>query len=140
MAPDILARIAKLEKALKKLQTIRQRKISEEDFLKDDDLQDIVERNLEVAVEALIDISNHIVGKRNYRKPENAADTFQVLAEESILEENFARKLKGWVGLRNVIVHLYADVNVSLLYRALMVEQDDLRQAAKILCEIVSTE
>lgn len=134
MAPDILARIAKLEKVLKKLERLRQRNISEQEFLKDDDLQDIVERNLEVAVEALIDIANHIVGKKRYRKPENAADTFQILTEEGILEKGFSHKLQGWVGLRNVIVHIYAEINLSLLYKALMNEQDDLRKAAKILC------
>lgn len=134
MAPDILVRIAKLEKVLKKLERLRQRNISEQELLKDDDLQDIVERNLEVAVEALIDIANHIIGKKRYRKPENAADIFQILTEEGILEKDFSHKLQGWVGLRNVIVHIYAEINLSLLYKALMNEQDDLRKAAKILC------
>lgn len=137
MAPDLLARIAILEKVLKKLNRIRRREIPEQKFLEDDDLQDIVERNLQVAVEALIDVGNHIIGKKNYRKPETAADTFQVLAEEGLLEEDFARKLQGWVGLRNVIVHIYADINISLLYKALMTEQEDLREAATILCALV---
>ena len=137
MAPDLLARIAKLEKVLKKLHRIRRREIPEQKFLEDDDLQDIVERNVQVAVEALIDVGNHIIGRRNYRKPETAADTFQVLAEEGILEEEFDRKLQGWVGLRNVIVHIYAEINISLLYKALMTEQDDLRRAAEILCELM---
>ena len=140
MAPDILARIAKLENVLKKLERLRQRNIPEENFLKDDDLQDIVERNLEVAVEALIDIGNYIIGKKGYRKPENAADTFQVLAEERVLDKEFSRKLQGWVGLRNIIVHMYADVNISLLYKALMEEQDDLRKAARILCDVIKRE
>ena len=41
-----------------------------------------------------------------------------------------AKRLQGWAGLRNVLVHAYLDVDHGLVWDAMATELDDLRALA----------
>ena len=132
MAPDIVSRFAKLEKSLRKLRNIGAT-ATKEAFLADDDLQDIVVYNFQVVIEALIDLGNSIVSNRAYRKPESNADVFQVLAEEEVIEKALAVTMRDWTGLRNLLVHQYADTDYDTVYDILSKELAFPEQVAKVL-------
>jgi len=55
----IMSRLQRLERCLLKLKKIIQNN-SKEEFLKNDDLNDIAERNLQIAAQSCIDIGKHI--------------------------------------------------------------------------------
>ena len=61
VSPEVVRRrLRLLEGYLKKLKRLRaQTKMDA--FLSDDDLQDIVERNLQLAIESILDIGQHII-------------------------------------------------------------------------------
>lgn len=134
MAPDLIGRYAKLEKALKKLEKIRSQ-VTKEEFLLNDDLQDIVDRNLQTAIEAIIDISNHLISERGYRKPESSVDIFRILAEQKIIEVDFSKTLEDWVRFRNILIHDYADIDYEKVYSILTEELNDLRHIASVLAD-----
>ncbi|RKY67002.1 MAG: DUF86 domain-containing protein [Candidatus Latescibacterota bacterium] len=131
MAPDLIGRFARLERALQKLDRLGSER-SVEEYLKDDDLQDIVERNFQVAIEALIDLANHLVSVRAYRKPESNVDVFSVLEEEGVIDADLAGRMADWVRFRNILIHDYVMVDQRKVYRFLR-ELDDLRTMACIL-------
>lgn len=131
--PDIISRFSRLERSLKKLDKIV-KTTTKEKFLKDDDVQDITERNLHIAIEALIDISNHLISRKGFRKPESNVEIFDILLEGSFITKELAGKMKKWVRFRNILVHDYADIDSAKVYEALA-ELDDLRDVAKILAE-----
>ncbi len=45
---------------------------------------------LQVAVEYCIDVANHIIARQGFRAPEFYAGSFTVLAENGVIEQDFA--------------------------------------------------
>ena len=71
---------------------------------------------LQIAIESCINIGNHIISSENFRNPKDYRDIFTVLCEQGILPEDFAAILRQMTGLRNRLVHLYWEVDDSLIY------------------------
>ena len=82
--------------------------VSKAEYCSDVDLQAIVERYLEVAVQACVDISR-LIGKREQLAIGNAskAEVFSTLHREGILSETTSDEMIAAAGLRNVLAHQY---------------------------------
>lgn len=133
MAPDLLSRVAHLKKALERLTVYRQKAPTWEAFLANEDLIAGVERYFQTAIQSLVDIANHLIALKHWRKPESAADSFLVLAEGGWLSHEMAREMEGWVKFRNIIVHEYAEIDLEEEYERLTKGLDRLR---KVLQEL----
>ncbi|MGI9861423.1 DUF86 domain-containing protein [Moorella naiadis] len=77
-----------------------------------------------VAIEAAIDLSNHIIAQNNWRIPEDYADTFRILGEAGIFPPEFVATLIKMARFRNRLVHIYWDVDNNTLYNIL---ENDLK-------------
>ena len=55
-----------------------------------------------MAIEACLDIANHIVSYEGFREPADNKDTFQVLCEQKIINEELTVNLKKMAQFRNV--------------------------------------
>ena len=83
--------------------------------------------NLIVAIEAAIDICNHLISKNGFRVPDSYSDSFKVLAEKGILNYDFANtKLSAMAKFRNRLVHHYWAIDLDLLYEILQNSLTDL--------------
>jgi uncharacterized protein YutE (UPF0331/DUF86 family) len=71
---------------------------------------------LQTAIEACIDIGNHIISSERYRSPRDYRDVFTVLQENDIVDEDLAIRLRQMAGLRNRLVHLYWEIDDALIY------------------------
>jgi len=111
----IMSRLNRLESTLAKLKRIVQGN-SKHEFLKNDDLQDIVERNLQVAAQCCIDIGNHIISKMKLSFPESYGDIFIKLGEAGIIDEKTSLTMSKIAGFRNILVHDYLKVNYEIVY------------------------
>lgn len=80
-------------------------------YRSDRDLQDIVERRFEKAIQACLDVASHIVASRATREPSSYRDLFQVLAEEDVLDPDLADTMGELAGFRNVLAHDYAEID-----------------------------
>lgn len=68
--PDrVRSKLGKLEEYLRGLD--EKRGVSREEYLEDRDLQDIVERRFEKAIQASLDVASHIVSAEGFRDSEN---------------------------------------------------------------------
>lgn len=93
--------------------------LSLDDFLVDFNKQLIVERLLQLIIQAAIDINDHILSRL---QPGNSVSNFQAfieLSKFSILTENLARQLAPSAGLRNRLVHEYDDIDSSQVFTAI---------------------
>jgi uncharacterized protein YutE (UPF0331/DUF86 family) len=79
-------------------------------------LRKAVERTLQVAVEACLDIARRIIALEGYRYPADNRDTFRVLMEERILPQPLLDPLSDMAGFRNLIVHDYAKIDDEIVY------------------------
>ena len=106
--------------------------IPEEKFLADDDMNAAAERNLEVAIQACIDIGNHIVAALGLRREsKELAEVFRVLTDEKVIKEDLAKKMVSATGYRNVIVHQYLEVDRKETYNNIQNRLLDLSEFAK---------
>ena len=84
-------RLDRLNECLQKLEPLREREPDE--FETDAYLRDVVERNLEVAAQCCLDISNRIISLENAPKPQGYYESLLRLGEINVLPLEFARRL-----------------------------------------------
>lgn len=95
-------------------------------------LQAQVERHLQLAIQAAIDVAAHVVAQDTSSVPEDYGETFVILSQEGILGEELAGRLTDAAGLRNVLVHGYVDVDHDVVWSSLA-DLDDLRDFASAI-------
>lgn len=100
-----------------------------EDFLK----YRATERVLQLIVDEMIDINNHLIRRLNLKIPDDFQGTFLVLAENKIFPEEFAKRLAPIVGLRNRLVHRYEEVDLNLFLKTVQKERGDFEQYIKLI-------
>lgn len=85
--------------------------ISKEDFIVDFHKISSAKYNLLIIIEGMIDLSSHLISQNGYRTPEDYADTFRVLAEEGVFDQDFLPTLIKIARFRNRLVHIYWEVD-----------------------------
>jgi len=86
-----------------------------------------------MAVEACLDIANHIISYEGYREPIDNKDIFQVLFEQEIIDEKLKESLKKMAQFRNVIVHDYVRIQPEIVYNILQKNLGDIYDFANIV-------
>jgi uncharacterized protein YutE (UPF0331/DUF86 family) len=93
-----------------------------EDYLK----QDAIAINLQRAAEQCIDLANHIICEKRLGLPKESRESFAILAREKLIPSDLASKLQKMVGFRNILIHEYQDLDVSLMEDIIRNHLDDL--------------
>ena len=93
--------------------------MSFEDFAKDTMLIRAVERVLEIISQAIIDVASQIIAEMKLSLIPSYRETVIVLANHHIIDRELAQRLSKFIGMRNVIVHGYMDVDVKMIYDAI---------------------
>ena len=130
------ARIERVRKCVSKLNKIARSRTKEE-FLRDSDAMDIAEHNIQVAIQCVLDISNHILADMKAGAPDDHRKIFAMLASHAVLPEDLALRLAQMSGLRNVLVHEYLEVNPEILYRAMTEELSDFDEFIKVVTKLL---
>ena len=101
------------------------RRLTYEDSAGDHVLVAAAERDFQVAIQAALDIGSSILAEQQVGPPQRYGDIFPALAEIGVLPEDFAERLTNMARFRNVLVHLYVEVDTGLVYRYLQENLDD---------------
>ena len=102
--------------------------MTESEFNEDIHRQSSAKYNFIVAIEAAIDIANHLISRLGFRAPNDYADTFRVLVDSNVLEKDFAIELEKMARFRNRLVHIYWDVNTGEIWKILQSRLRDFEQ------------
>jgi uncharacterized protein YutE (UPF0331/DUF86 family) len=124
-------RLERLEQAIADLRSIAT--VDRPRFVGDRALHAQAERWTQVAVEACIDLAHHLIADRGWSTPSTYRDAFRILSEHGVIEPSAVGRMAGWAGLRNILVHLYLDVDHERLHDVLASELDDLVEYAAAL-------
>jgi len=89
------------------------------------DAKDIAERNLQVAIEACLDIGKIIISAKKLNEPKDNKGIFVVLAEGGIISHKSLDFLLPMAGARNILVHGYDKVDDGLIYGVIKSHLDD---------------
>lgn len=121
--PTVLnSRIAKLREYLKILKELSKEK--EEDFIQNYKIYGLAERYLQLAIECVLDIGNHLISRLDLKKPEIYQDILLILGKNEILPIEFSEKIAKMAGFRDILVHGYIDIDETLVYNHL---KEDLK-------------
>ncbi len=126
VALDLRAR--RLEDELARLEQVRA--LDREQYLDDVDLQHVVERALQIAIQACIDIGAHLVAVWGFGVAEDYADVFTRLSQRAGLDGALAERMKAAAGQRNMLVHVYLEIDHTKIWEKLS-EVEDLRAFAR---------
>ena len=99
----------------------------------DIDLQDIVSLNLSRAVQISVDIGAHLIAGMEVSPPDTMGQTFDLLAQEGVLNNELASSLKKAVGFRNIAVHSYESINWGMVHNIVKYHLADFSEFAKIV-------
>ena len=123
----ITDRLEHLDSLLVLLDRLRRQHAS--GFGGDDASRLAAERALQVALQIVIDVGAHIVSARGLPTPSDYRGVFASLLKGGVIGPELADRLSSAVGLRNRLVHAYADLDEQQLLAALQ-KLDDLRAFA----------
>ena len=119
----IESKIIYIKENIKKLQKFKE--ISQDEFVADYRNYDAAKYNLQASIEALIDISNHIISRGNLGVPETNAESFKILAQNGIISEDKLTIFTAMARFRNKVVHLYDEIDNAEIYRIITEHLED---------------
>ena len=110
MSPEVLAR--KLERLGAFLADLRPHRDRPTEDIRSDPYE--VERLLELLVQVAVDILAHQLAERG-ETPTSYRAVFERAGQKALIGEDLSRRLADAAGLRNVLVHLYEDIDYGIV-------------------------
>lgn len=80
---------------------------------------------LQLSIQILIDVGNHILAAIGENQIEDYVDVIDKLGGRNIMPFEFAQSIRGMAGLRNILVHEYARLDLKKIYDILQNQLDD---------------
>ncbi|VVB92739.1 Uncharacterised protein [uncultured archaeon] len=111
------------------------RSISKEELEKNDMLKAAIERNFQLAIESALDIGEVIISTRDFEKPEDYRDIILILGKQGVLPVDFAQRFSKAAGFRNILVHMYEEVDAGKLQEYLQKNLEDFNEYAKCIAK-----
>jgi len=128
-----LSVIADSVNALKELQPL-----TYDEFAREHVLVGSAERDFQVAIQAALDIGAYLLAELSAQTPTDYKAIFPKLAEVGILPPDFVPRLVGMAKFRNVLVHLYLEVDLKKVYHYLQHDLVDLELFTRYVSEYLS--
>lgn len=104
-----------LQKNIKFLDSLRQMPVDE--FLADLRNYLSATRVLQISVEAMIDIANHIIARESLGMPQSYHDAIKILTREGYLPSDKEATFRAMIRFRNRAVHMYDEIDEQEIYR-----------------------
>lgn len=122
-----------LEEYISDLENVKDTSLQE--FTDNKILRRFVERTLQLAMEACLDIGSHVISASGFREPHFGRDVFLILAENGWLDRDLSDRLQSMAGFRNVLVHDYATLDDEVVFGVLQTRLSDLRDFGTAILE-----
>lgn len=97
-------------------------------------------RLLQVCIEDMINIANHLIARRSYRAPRDFSDVFRVLAEQCLISETDSACYARMARFRNRLVHVYWDIDLNQVFEFICSELDDFEHFAESVGKVLLAE
>lgn len=138
IAIDPLVVKARLDTILERITRLRiVEQLSEDQFRVDETSQSAVERNLQIIAQAIIDICTHLIAHNHWGSPGTYSDAVRVIAKHKVIDSDLADRLIDFVKLRNVLVHLYLEIDLKIVYKSAISIIIDAKTFTDAIIEII---
>jgi uncharacterized protein YutE (UPF0331/DUF86 family) len=130
----VINKLATIERCLSRIKEVYQQ--AGDDFLSDYTRQDSIILNLQRACEASIDLANYITKLKNLGIPQSSRNSFELLQKAGLLPLEVSDNLKKMVGLRNIAVHDYQELNLEIVKYVVENHLVDFQRFGKVIKSI----
>ena len=131
----ILSHLRELSESLEDWR--RYQSISLEELRMDRDKRNMVLHSMLISIQSAIDIATYIIAEKGLRKPSTYRETFEILEEGQIISEDLANDLSDMAGFRNVLVHIYLELDMNVIHGVLRNDLKALVAFKKIVKELL---
>jgi uncharacterized protein YutE (UPF0331/DUF86 family) len=125
----ILKRFKKMDSLIQNLKEIKKKE--EEKFVSNYLLYLSAQRALETCINICIDIGNHILSLNKNGIPETYSEIFIELSKLGIIDKSLEEKLITMTKFRNLLGHLYMDIDNKKIYEILEENLEDFNEFKK---------
>ncbi|MGQ9466136.1 MAG: type VII toxin-antitoxin system HepT family RNase toxin [Anaerolineae bacterium] len=117
--------------AVRELRALRLDEMGLEKYREDKHTRALSEHYLRIAIEATLDLGRHVIVKTGLGVPQEYRDVGRILWEKGIVPADIGQKLQRMAGMRNVLVHLYWDIDYERIYRMVVEELDTFERCVQ---------
>jgi len=107
------------------------------EILKDRIIQLATQRSLQIAAQSVIDVSTHLVAHNHWGTPKSYKDSVDIISKNGVIDSNLAARLMDLVKLRNVIVHVYLEIDPKIIHKSAEYSVDDLKKFIEAIKKIL---
>jgi uncharacterized protein YutE (UPF0331/DUF86 family) len=111
----------------------------ESQLIENMDIQHLVTFRLQHIIELCIDVAMYVIANESLKGTDTAREAFLLLAQNEIISTETADSLAQAAGFRNIIVHTYAKVDYSKVYRSYQQDLVDVKSFIKEILAFVTS-
>ncbi len=108
---------------------------SEIPFEQDHLRQDAIAINLQRIVEMALDLANHLVRREKLGLPQDSAGAFALLHRAGLIPDETFHTLRGMIGFRNILVHEYQRLDLSIMIEVIERRLEDCLAFADLVVQ-----
>ena len=123
-SPGLTARLERARRSFERLKRIAG--MPREEYLRDEDAQALAERHLHILLETILDTAAFIAARRGISRGPTYRDVIDSVISEGLIPRQLERLARAVPGMRNILVHGYAEVRHDLIYSALKEDLEGL--------------
>ena len=131
----IRKRLNKLDEYLKILEGIK--KYSFEEFISDPEHYGSAERFLQLSIEVLNDIGNHIIADEKLGMINWQSDIPDILHKNNYITNELKTNWIQIIGFRNILVHDYLDIDRKIVFSVLQNNLTDIYELRKVFSQFL---
>ncbi|SNQ59890.1 type VII toxin-antitoxin system HepT family RNase toxin [Candidatus Methanoperedens nitratireducens] len=94
--------------------------------------------SLQESIEACLDIGNHIIAEKGFRRAEDYKDIYKVLEEEGIIDPELSARLQEMAQFRNLLVHAYGKIDTKRVFIIMSDDLKDIKEFVKKILKYIS--
>lgn len=133
--PDVvLAKLSTIRRCVATVREVRRNERGLEAWI----VSDLMVLNLSRAIEASLDLANHLLAANAWELPRESRHTFEILQRQGVVPAELERQLVGMVGFRNIAVHQYRELDPAIVAAVADSGLADLENFAKAIAAAVA--
>lgn len=134
--PEVIRRrLQKLDEYLEILQGLR--RYSLEAFVEDPERYGSAERFLQLAIETLTDMGNHVIAGLGLGPVDSYRDIPRIFSEQGYIDAQTKEKWFQMIGFRNILLHDYLDLDREIVYHVLQQDLEDIVVLRKVFAQFL---
>jgi uncharacterized protein YutE (UPF0331/DUF86 family) len=129
--PEVIRkRLNKLDQYLAVLRNLQ--RYERDEFLSNPERYGSAERFLHLAIEALLDMGNHVIADESLGVVDWYSDVPKIFLEKGMISPELCEKWVRMIGFRNTLVHGYIDIDRDIVYDVLKNRLGDIEELKRL--------